>query len=260
MNEQTENTTIEETKNEAASVVEATVKSKNDLLIPISIVVAGILIAGSVLVGLSKQSARTEPIPSGGANPPSPEAPVVAVDQKISAQDVILGDPNAPVSVIEYGDYQCPFCVRFHEQVAIPLRDTYIKEGKVKMAFRSFQFLGPESIATAEAVECAKDQNKFWAYHDIVYAAESKDGQEGNGNLNRALFLKLAGDLKLNTGSFTSCLDTHKHQKKVQSDTASAQQAGVNSTPTSFVNGQKVPGALPYEQFVAIIESQLKAK
>lgn len=115
-----------------------------------------------------------------------------------SADDVILGDSNAPVTVIEYGDYQCPFCARFFIDVEPLIRQKYIETGKVKMIFRNYAFLGPESPAAAEAAECAKDQGQYWAYHDALYAAEHQDGQERNGNLNKDLFETIAQSLKLN--------------------------------------------------------------
>jgi protein-disulfide isomerase len=115
----------------------------------------------------------------------------------LGARDVILGDPNAPVTFIEYGDYQCPFCARFFTDVEPLIRDQYVKTGKVKIIFRSYPFLGAESTAAAEAAECAKDQGKFWEYHDALYTAESQDGHENNGSMTRDLFLTLAQNLKL---------------------------------------------------------------
>jgi protein-disulfide isomerase len=115
----------------------------------------------------------------------------------IGPRDVILGDPNAPVTFIEYGDYQCPFCARFFTDVEPLIKDQYVKTGKVKMIFRSYPFLGNESVLAAQAAECAKDQGKFWEYHDALYTAESQDAHENNGNLNRDLFLTLAQNLHL---------------------------------------------------------------
>lgn len=112
-------------------------------------------------------------------------------------RDVILGDPNAPVTVIEYGDYQCPFCARFFTDVEPFIRDEYIKTGKVKMVFRNYAFLGPESVDAAEAAECAKDQGKFWEFHDALYEAEAEDGREHNGNLNKDLFVEISEKLGL---------------------------------------------------------------
>ncbi len=117
--------------------------------------------------------------------------------QPLSDRDVILGDPNAPVTIIEYGDYQCPFCARFYTDVEQFIRDEYIASGKVKMVFRNYAFLGPESVAAAEAAECAKDQGKFWEYHDQLYEAENKDGREHNGNLAKDLFVQISEELGL---------------------------------------------------------------
>ena len=225
-----------------------------DYFLPVSILIAGLMVSGSIiyLVG-----SKNIPVGAGGAAPtPSPAAGGVP---QISARDVILGNPNAPITLIEYGDYQCPFCARFFSQVEGPLREEYIKNGKVKMVFKNFQFLGPESLAAAEAAECAKDQSKFWAYHDAIYAAESADGAEHNGNLNRTLFMKIAGDLGMDAGTFGNCVDAKKYAAQVQQDTADGQALGVNSTPTTFVNGQKMQGALPYTQFKAVIDGILNS-
>jgi protein-disulfide isomerase len=119
---------------------------------------------------------------------------------KPNKDDVVLGDPNAKVTLVEYGDYQCPFCGRFFSEVEPLIRQNYIQTGKVNMIFRNFEFLGPESEASAEASECAKDQGKFWEYHDALYSAKVADtaGGENDGSLNRDLFLKIANNLGLN--------------------------------------------------------------
>ncbi|MBI4087758.1 MAG: DsbA family protein [Candidatus Liptonbacteria bacterium] len=230
---------------------------RRDYFLPASILVAGIMISGSIvyLVG-NKNSA-----PAAVGNLKNQLANVGAsAATDISSRDVILGDPKAPVAFIEYGDYQCPFCGKFFTQVEPKLRDEYIKTGKVKMVFKNFQFLGSESTAAGAAAECAKDQKQFWAYHDALYAAEIVDGEENNGNLKRSLFLKLASDLKLDIGAFTSCLDGNKYVAQIEDDTSKAQSVGVNSTPTTFVNGRKLSGALPYEQFKAAIDTALEVE
>ncbi len=208
-------------------------------LLPASILVAAVLIAGSVFYSTQRGSVtngNNVAVNPGdnGDNEPAPAAQL----PPIGSNDVVLGQASAPVSVIEYGDYQCPWCSKFFVEVEPMIRKEFIDKGKVKMAFRSFQFLGAESKLAAEAVECAKDQGKFWEFHDAIYNAEHVDGQENNGNLDKALFMKLAGDLKMDTGPFGSCFDSHKHAAKVQSDYAAAGSAGVNGTPSVFVNGK----------------------
>lgn len=229
---------------------------KRDYLLPMSILISGILISGSIvyLVGSNNQ---------GGValKEQGNRDQLAAVDPnafKISGRDVILGDPNAPVSYVEYGDYQCPFCARLFTDTEPLLRENYVKIGKVKMVYRNFSFLGPESFAAAEASECAKDQQKFWAYHDAIYNAEHRDDRENNGNLNRDLFLAIAKDEGLDVAAFTSCIDAKKYADAVKEDTANGQALGVNSTPTVFVNDYKIAGAQPYEQFASVIDTFLK--
>jgi protein-disulfide isomerase len=121
-------------------------------------------------------------------------------------------------------------------------------------------FLGPESVEAAEASECAKDQGKFWAFHDALFVAEIADGQEHNGNLNRALFVKLAGDVGLEVGAFGKCYDDNKYADVVAQETAGARGAGVNATPTVFVGEQMIQGAQPFAVFQAAIDSALAAR
>ncbi len=142
--------------------------SGRDYFLPISILIAGAMISGSIiyLVGNKNGAVGAAPVAAGGGDQ---LAAVGAVALDLAPRDVILGDPKAPVTVIEYGDYQCPYCGKFFSEDEIPLRDEYIKTNKVRMIFRNFQFLGPESNAAASAAECAKDQKQFWAYHDSIY-------------------------------------------------------------------------------------------
>lgn len=228
---------------------------KNDFLLPASILIAGVLISGSIiyLVGSKSQTA-------GAPNNQLAQVGTQGKAPEISSRDVILGDPKAPVSIIEYGDYQCPFCGKVWTEVEPPLRDEYIKTGKAKIVYRNFSFLGPESTAAALASECAKDQKQFWAYHDLIYKTETTDGQENNSNLNRDLFLKLAVDAKLDVKSFTSCFDSNKYADQIKKDNEEARLAGVNSTPTFFINDQKTSGALPYSEFKSAIDNILKIK
>ncbi len=234
--------------------------SRNNFL-PLSILIAAVLISGSIIYmvhsGKTAGNIQINPKEQTAAVNPLANSAGLPV---ISDRDVILGDQKAPVSIIEYSDYQCPFCGRFFEQIEPSLREEYIKTGKAKMVYRNFVFLGPESFAAAQAAECAKDQNKFWAYHDAIFVAEAADGKENNGNLERGLFLKLAKDLQLDVNSFTACLDGNKYAEKARSETTEAQKAGINSTPTVFINGEMIRGAQPYAQFKAAIDSFLVAK
>ncbi len=224
------------------------------MALPLAILAAGVLISASIIFtsGAFKRSDTTQTVPTdttGGVVGTAPES---------QARDVVLGDAKAPVAIIEYGDYQCPFCVKFFKETEPLIRENYIKTGKAKMVFRSFQFLGPESLLAAEAAECAKDQKKFWEYHDGLYLLEESDGQENNGNITKQALISLAGAKGLDAGSFGECLNSGKYEKQVKDDTASAQTSGVRSTPTVFVNGQKFEGAYPFATFQQVIDAALK--
>lgn len=227
------------------------------LNLPVSILVAAIIIAGSIIYVAGVRN-------RGGIAPATEKTEngqvVVSLEEllKIREGDVILGEPTAPVTLIEYGDYQCPFCGRFFTQTEPSLREDYIRPGKVKMVYRDLAFLGPESQAAAEAAACAKEQGKFWAYHDELFRQEVADGVENNGNLNRDLFLKIAAQTELDVSGFTSCLDSKKYAASVKATTQEAQRLGINATPTSFINGRQIQGAQPYASFQSVIDGFLK--
>ena len=242
-------------KNNFESVPGENVPAKRDYMLPASILAAGIMVSGSIIYLVGSKNVPQAPVAVGDQG--GEQAVVAGEVMKIGGRDVILGEENAPVTLIEYGDFQCPFCARFHSDVSARLRDEYIKTGKVRMVFRNFQFLGPESVAAGVAAECAKDQGKFWAFHDAIYDEELRDGQEHNSNLNKDLFLSIAGDLGMNTGDFTECVDGGKYDAQIAEDRNAAAAAGVNSTPITFINGQKIQGALPYESFKQVIDGLL---
>lgn len=230
-----------------------------DRFLPMSILIAAVIIGGSVVFAATR-GGTAAPVAVG--QNPAPAPTVQAQVPPIGERDVVLGNPNAPVTLIEYGDYQCPFCGRMFSQVEPQLRTDYINTGKVKMVFRNFQFLGPESVAAGEAAECAEDQNKFWAYHDALYTAKVGDAANGedDGFFSRAELLKLAQQVGLDTPSFTSCIDSNKYASQIQKDKTDASAIGVNSTPTSYVNGVQVLGAQPYSAFQTVIKAALQKK
>lgn len=244
-------------------------EAKNDLILPASIILGAIIISASILYAAGLPSSQKTP--SAGANPASSADLNAAL--ALTSRDQILGDPKAPVTVIEYADYQCPFCESFFKSVEPRIQSDYINSGKVKLVYRNFPFLDTdpqtgqpvgykESHISAEAAECAKDQNKFWQFHDLLFVAEGKDGQERNGNLNRTLFVQLASQAGMNVATFTQCYDSHKYAATILADTQSAASVGVNGTPTVFINGAKISGvdpANPYGQYKTAIDNALKA-
>lgn len=126
--------------------------------------------------------------------------------------------------------------------------------GKVRFEYHHFAFLGTESLMAAEASECAAEQGAFWPYHDILFANQAGENQ---GAFSKTRLKAFAAALKLDTKAFNSCLDSRRYRQKVQAETQDGRARGVTSTPTTFVNGQKIEGALPFSQFQQLIEAEL---
>lgn len=167
----------------------------------------------------------------------------------------VLGDKNAKVTVIEFADFQCPYCEDFFKNVEANIKKDYVDTGKVKFAFRHYAFLGQESTDAANAAECANDQGKFWEYHDYLY---NHQGAENSGAFSKENLKGFAATLGLNTATFNDCLDTNKDQANVDKDLKEGGTAGVNGTPATFVNGILISGAAPYADFKAAIDKALK--
>jgi protein-disulfide isomerase len=218
--------------------------------LPISIIVAAILICGAIVfsvfyhAGSPAAGTGNAGANAGAVAPQAPTANAASL-MTLSSRDAILGDANAPVTIIEYGDYQCPFCTRYFTQIQPLIKSQYIDTGKAKMIFRDFAFLGPESASAANAAQCAEDQGKLWAYHDALYTAKVADeaknaNAEGDGFFTRAEFLSLAQQVGLNMQTFTSCVDNSQDANNVAAEKSAAVAAGVGSTPATIVNGKMV--------------------
>lgn len=150
-----------------------------------------------------------------------------------------MGDPNAPVTVYEYADFQCPACGAFTRQYKPRIEEDYVKTGKVHFVFKNFAFLGQESVWAAEAAYCAAEQGGFWAYHDKLFANQRG---ENRGAFSKANLIRFARELGLKTEDFQICLDSGRYRQKVQDDLREGQERGVNSTPSFLVNGELIRG------------------
>lgn len=165
-----------------------------------------------------------------------------------------LGKDNAKVTVIEFADFQCPFCGKWFTESEGNLIKDYVNTGKVKFYYRHFAFLGQESNWAAEASECANDQGKFWEYHDYLFSNQKGENQ---GQFSKDNLKKFAATLGLNTTDFNNCVDTDKYAKKITDAVAYGQGVGVSGTPATFINGQMVSGAVSYSQFKTTVEAEL---
>tara|TARA_Y100000310_G_C20694141_1_gene824277 strand:+ start:3074 stop:3781 length:708 start_codon:yes stop_codon:yes gene_type:complete len=181
-------------------------------------------------------------------NPPSEQPAVV---KATIDDDAVLGDPDAPVTIIEFSDYQCPFCARFWSQTLPQLKSEYIDTGKVKLVFRDFPLtsIHPLAMSASEATECVREQggdDAFWDMHDQIFG----NYQE----ISLANLKSWAQDMGYDIGS---CLDDGDFKAEVQKDLKDATAAGGRGTPYFVVNGKALSGAQPFSAFQQAIEAEL---
>ena len=228
-------------------------------LVPGAILVAGVLIAGALVYSnLPRFQGPAAVVPSqrsSGVNQPT------AVNTgELADDDPSLGSPDAPVTIVEFSDFQCPFCRRLYRDTLPQLKEKYVKTGEVKFVYRDFPLTAIHDLAQkyAEAGECADEQGKFWSMHDKIFDEQNKRGAGTIVDITAADLKQWARELGLEGVVFDSCLDSGKYTQEVQKDLADGQRAGVSGTPATFVNGRLIQGAVPYTQFEAIIEEELK--
>ena len=163
-----------------------------------------------------------------------------------------IGPKDAPIVIVEFSDYQCPFCKRWEDQVYQPLMAAY--PGKIRLVYRNFPLtqIHPQSMNAAEAAMCAGDQNAYWQYHDKLF--------ENSDALSDDLYANLAKDLGLDVTAFQACMTDHKFKDAIQSDMNFSTNLGIQSTPTFFINGLAIVGAQPLSSFQQLINDELAGK
>ncbi|NIS83152.1 MAG: thioredoxin domain-containing protein [Anaerolineales bacterium] len=171
------------------------------------------------------------------------------------ADGVVFGDPDAPVLIEDYSDFQCSFCRQFHETTLNQIVSTYVVNGQVQFAFRQYPFLGEESLMAANASLCAAEQNKFWEYADILFANQT--GVNARVYTSRRLDA-FAEAIGLEVNQFSACLKEKRYEAQVQSDYADGRANGVQSTPSFFINGEALVGAVEFPAFQNLIDAALE--
>lgn len=179
-------------------------------------------------------------------------AELVAVPQTVTSEsERVLGSPNAPVAMVEFSDFQCSFCRKFWAETLPRLKETYIKNGQLRLVYQHFAVLGEHSVAAAQAAECAREQGKFWPYHDKLFESQ------GALAFTETKLRRYAEEMGHDVGAFTRCLDSRKYRRKVEDETTLGFRLGARGTPTFFINGRLLAGAQPFEAFRAAIEEAL---
>ena len=169
-----------------------------------------------------------------------------------------IGDPNAPVQIIEFTDYQCPFCSRYYSQSYKQIKEKYVDTGQVYYVFKDFPLtnIHPQAAKAAEAARCAGDQDSYLEMHDMLFEKQAEWNNQPTAN---QLFINYATDLGLDSASFQQCLDSGQHTAVVNADLEEGSGLGVSGTPAFFINNHSINGALPYALFEEAIERFLTA-
>jgi len=220
----------------------------------LALTLTGALIVFGVITGSEDDS-------GAGAGQTSSAVERLCASGRVPVDGRTCGEDSAPVKIVEFSDYQCPFCKRFVDSTEPALELEYIEKGLVQLEFGYLAITGGkappdknEATLAAEAAECANDQGRFWEYHYKLYAEQRGE--------NRGAFLpdrlkQFATDLGLDRSKFDACLDSHKHIGLIEEERARAAEVGARATPSFLVNGKLVVGYQPFEKFRSHIEEAL---
>jgi|TARA_B110000438_G_scaffold165929_1_gene158733 protein-disulfide isomerase len=178
----------------------------------------------------------------------------------VSNGSSILGNPNAPITLVEFGDYQCHYCNVFFESIEEDIIKNYVETGKVKMIFKDYNIIGPDSVRASQGAHCANEQGLFWEYHDILYTNWTG---ENNGWASGTNLANFAQEINLNMNKWTECMMEQKHSQTILNSNDDAKALGLTGTPAFFIinsNGDvtKLVGAQPFEVFKTTFDNMLE--
>jgi len=228
---------------------DSVIKIKKDTIWKIGTFVFAILFVISLLTGGFGIGTNSQPLPAANNNPTTGNAITSAKD--LVDNDPMLGNKNAPLTIVEFSDFQCPYCGRFRTETLDQIKSEYVDTGKVNFVYRDFPLtsIHPNAQPAAEAAECANEQGKYWEYHDILFSNQQ--------SLSTSNYKKWAADLGLNTDKFNDCVDSRKYKDEVEKDSADAQAAGGRGTPYFIIGSTPLSGAQPFANFKAVIDAEL---
>ena len=211
------------------------------------------LLTGYVAWGRSSSDAQTDnqaPVQAPVAQAPAATQPPQFQRYEISSEGFpSIGPEDAPIVIVQFSDFQCPFCKRFHDETSQQLLDAY--PGQIRFVYRHLPLtsIHPEAFPSAEASMCANEQDAFWEYHDKIFQNQDRLGRE--------LYMQIASDLNLDSATFEDCLTAGTYRELIQQDSDFALNMGVQSTPTFFINGLALVGAQPLSAFTQLIDKEL---
>jgi len=236
---------------------EESITMKKTTLWQIATGVLAVLLVISIFTGGFGRSNNVANNDNAGSNDNIPTGIANVNAEEYVDDDPSLGNENAPVTIVEFSDFQCPYCARFRQQTFDQIKTQYIDTGKVRFVYRDFPLssIHPMAQKAAEAAECADEQDKFWEYHDGIFANQA--------SLSIDNLKKWAKELGLNENKFNSCLDSGKYVDEVKKDMNDGANLGVRGTPYFMIGNTALEGAYPFDDpnapddFKRAIESQL---
>jgi protein-disulfide isomerase len=174
----------------------------------------------------------------------------VLTKENLIEGSIIMGNPNAKITIVEFGDYQCTFCYKFHDETMKRINEKYIKTENVNFIYKDFPLNGKQSILASEASYCAEKQGKFWEYHNTLY---NNWGGENTGWITENVLLGFAKDVRLNLDDFSQCLENSEFRQKVLNNEQFGKNIGINATPSFLIFNDdevyRIIGAQPFEKF-----------
>ena len=184
----------------------------------------------------------------------------ITMDTFVSNGSPILGDSNAPITLVEFGDYQCHYCHVFFDSIEENIIKNYVETGKVKMIFKDYNIIGEDSIKASQGAHCANDQGLFWEYHDILYSNWTGENNGWASSENLAIF---AQQIDLNMDKWSECMNKGSHSQIILKSNDDARTLELTGTPAFFIinsEGEvsKLFGAQPFEVFKKIFDNQLE--
>lgn len=223
--------------------------SFQQLAIPLSIVIAGMFVAGAIVYTNANPTSAPQAAAPEDNRPTAPDPASISYDLDGFAS---LGDPDAPVTVVEYSDFACPFCKRFVDQTKPQLLANYINEGLVRFVRKDFIAVGGDKAA--EAAHCAGDQDAYWEYHNLLMANQAADrGSWSDASVHRSY----ATELGLDADALVACFESGQYTERVTASTREGASNGGRGTPYFIVNDTPIAGAQPYAAFERVIEAEL---
>ncbi|MDN5894077.1 MAG: thioredoxin domain-containing protein [Nocardioides sp.] len=199
---------------------------------------------------------KTSPAASGADSSESSAGPLSGLARRDADDPVALGEVDAPVVMVAYSEYQCPYCGKFARDTEPKLIEKYVEDGTLRIEWRDFPYLGPESTTAALAGRAAAAQDKFWEFHEAMFADQLPPN---SGNLNEEYVASVADDAGLDVDQFREDMSSDAVQKLVDADFNEGQSLGVNGTPSFVINGTPVVGAQPLEHFEQVIDEAAEA-